>query len=165
MSMSVGKVNISDSEGSNLFAMNIPVAYQDGKVKLDLTAPDYKLRARLDTLIKSGAVKVDGDPDRFLLDVLEGAREARGHGDTSVSLDDVALADFTLDDAACAKRLGGSRPAEVNPFKNTVDKDAYALINNQPEDQTASPEAAGEKILAEIVEKYIGPLKNLNIHI
>ena len=158
--MPVGNVNISDSQGSSLISIKNPVAYQDGKIKLDLSAPDYKLRARLDTLIKSGAVKVEGDPGQFISDVLEGVREAREHGDTSVSLDDVALADFTQDESACASRLGGNRPAELNPFNKTVDKEAYALINKQ----TESPEESRNDILAQL-SKIIDPIKKLDIHI
>jgi len=154
--MSIGNVNIPDNQGSSFVAIKNPVAFQDGKIKLDLSAPEYKLRARLDTLIKSGAVKVDGNPGQFISDVLEGAKEAKAHGDTSVALDDVALADFTQDDAVCASRLGGNRPAEVNPFKKTVDQEAYAMINKQAD----APEADGKEMRAQIA-KLIGPLKNL----
>ena len=159
--MSIGNVNIPDNQGSSFVAIKNPVALQDGKIKLDLSAKDYQLRARLDTLIKSGAIKVDGDPGQFISDVLEGAKEAKAHGDNSVTLDDVALADFTQDNAACASRLGGNRPTEVNPFKQTVDQEAYAMINKQ----TNSPEPSSrDNVLAKLA-KIIDPIKNLDIHI
>jgi hypothetical protein len=150
--MPVERANyISDNQGSSFTTVKNPVAFQGGKIKFDLSAPDYKIRARLDTLIKSGALKVDGDRGQFISDVLEGVRDAREHGDTSVSLDEVALADFTQNDAVCAKRLGGNRPAEVDPFKNTVDKEAYALINKPTDAEAAKEEIAN----------LIGPLRDL----
>ena len=158
--MLMGNVNVSDSQGSSFVNVKNPVALQDGEIKLDLSAPDYKIRARLDSLIKSGAITVEGGREQFIKDVLDGVKEAREHGDTSVSLNDVALADFTQNDAACAKSLGGNRSSEVDPFKKTVDKEAYALINKKP----GSSEGPGNDYLAEIT-KMIGPLRNLNLHI
>ncbi len=158
--MSIGNVNIGDSQGLSLVSVKNPVAFQEGRIMLDPGAKDYQLRSRLDTLIKSGAISVEGDPQQFIRDVLEGVQEAREHGETSIALDDVALADFTQNDAVCAKKLGGNRPAGLDPHLQSVDKEAYAMIHK--EEQPA--EESGDEIMARIA-KFLEPLKNLDIHI
>jgi len=84
----VGHVNFSDNQGSTLVKIDKSVAFQNGEIMLNLAKSPRVLRGRIESMIKKGLIKVNGDVNEALDMVATIAKDAKAEGEKSISLSD-----------------------------------------------------------------------------